>query len=81
MEMIDFTIYTSELSKFYFEYYDRSDSDCQLVPHYHELVHWCTSVFWIEQQWIFELIIDVNKITSSIHPKRYLLTTGILFYY
>jgi hypothetical protein len=58
-----------QMNKFYFEYHEYVDVENKLIP-YHGLVNWFTSLFWIERQWVFELIIDVDDITYIIHPQR-----------
>jgi hypothetical protein len=59
-----------QLRKFYFQYHELFNHNYHLSA-YHQSLNRFTCPFWIDRQWVFDVIIDLRQITYSIQPYRY----------
>jgi hypothetical protein len=60
------------LEIFIFRYSDTIDDDFQMSD-YHSLTSCFTSSFWIDQKWIFKLLIEEDELIYSIRPYEYVI--------
>lgn len=65
--------YFSQLEKFYLKYY-ASRGNSSPTRLYRGTVNQFASSFWIKRQWIFEVQRDLEFITYSVQPYKYLKT-------